>query len=134
MKPPSMAGMLSRFDTSTIDPLYVKRYLGTTVDDRTGSAINGGYAAAVALTAPYSSMSIEGDQRREFREYGDRLRDARWLWSREAFTVGSDGDDPSGELECDIIVRGGVEFNVVRVQDDQDVTAFRGYLLARRAT
>lgn len=135
MRPPNFTGILKRFDTSVIDPLTVRRHLGYTLDDRTGQRIDGGHAAAVPLVAPYAFMSVEGDQRRELAAEGDRLRDARWLWSGETFTPGSDGDAPGGIAGGDIIVRGdGTEYDVRRRQDDQAVTEFRGYYLERRTT
>lgn len=135
MKPPNLSGLLGSFDCSAIDVLTVRRFLGYTVDDLTGRRINGGHDTAVALTAPYSTMSVEGDQTVVLEEFGDRYRDPRWLWASDTLHTRKDDDAPGGESQGDLIVRANGEvYEVLKRQDDQAVTDFRGYLLGRRAT
>lgn len=134
MKPPNLSSMLARFDCSALDVLSVRRFLGYTLDERTGRRIDGGYAALEGLTAPYSIVSVEGDQAVIPAEWGDRYRDPRWLWSRQSFAARRDPDAPGGESAGDLIVNeAGETFEIVKIQDDQAITGFRGYLLARRA-
>ena len=135
MKPPSMAGLLKRFDSSSLQTLQVQRFLGYTEDALTGRRLSAGYAAAVDLTPPYSSRSVEGDQKVVPAELGDRYRDPRWLWSGEELNVRRDDDAPGGVSQGDLIVGPlGEVFEVLKRQYDQDVTEFSGYLIARIKT
>lgn len=135
MKPPNLAGILKRFDCSSIDPVQVRRHLGYELDTRTGQRVDLGHSTAEALGAPYAFVPVSGDEAREFREIGDRLRDPRWLWCRADLSPGRDDDHPDGEADGDLVVRGNGETYVVVVrQDVQALTDFRGYLLSRRST
>ena len=135
MKPPNLGGLLKMFDTSSVQPLQVQRFLGYTTDPITGRRESAGYSAAVNLTAPYSSRSVEGDQSIDLEPFGDRYRDPRWLWSREALNVRRDDDAPDGASQGDRIVGPlGEVFEVLKRQYDQPVTDFSGYLIARLKT
>lgn len=130
-----MSGLLKRFDSSSLQTLKVQRFLGFTEDALTGRRVSGGYAAAVNLTPPYSSRSVEGDQKVVPEELGDRYRDPRWLWVSEELNVRRDDDAPGGVSQGDRIVGPhGEVFEVLKRQYDQAVTGFSGYLIARLKT
>lgn len=141
MKPPKMVGLLNYFDCRTLEPLSLSRHLGFTDDAATGLRRDlgfGPYATVVSLLdRPYSFVPVEGDLRREFQEFGDRLRDAKFLWLHAALelTPGRDGDSAEGtEVQGDRVKRDktGEVYAVARtVPEHGQVGGLCGYLLLR---
>ena len=145
MKPPRLVGLLKFFDCRVPEPLSVSRALGFTLDERTGQQVDLGRAAYVTvvslLNKPYSVVPVEGDLRRDFAEYGDRLRDARYLWLDGALelTPGRDAatTHPGGQSQGDRVRRDltGETYEVVAVPPEHAAVAgMRGYLLLREQT
>lgn len=145
VKPPKLSGLLAFFDCRQLEPLSVSRSLGFAVDAATGQQVHAGYAPYVSITVllnrPYSFVPVEGDLRREFEEYGDRLRDAKFLWLHQALelTPGVDGDGPGAQVQGDLIRRDapgtGDVYEVTRtVPEHGKVGGLRGYLLLRAQT
>lgn len=132
MKPPSLKGLLKRFDSSIIGEVFVERHLGIQVDPRTGIAVDQGYSQAAKLVPPYTFVPVEGDMSLEVFDLGDRFRDPRWLWCSDDLSPGTDGE--GDEARGDVVVSGGERYLVVKRLDSQALTEFSGYLVARRAT
>lgn len=145
MKPPRLVGLLSSFDCRQVDPLSVSRALGFTTDPITGQQVDLGHGPYVTIVSlldrPYSVVPVEGDLRRDFAEYGDRLRDARYLWLADSLrlTPGRDASTthPDGQVNGDKVRRDntGETYDVVAVVPEQGAVAgMSGYLLLREQT
>lgn len=145
MKPPKLSGLLKYFDCRQVDPLSVARPLGFEIDDMTGQQVDLGYADYVTIVSllnrPYSTVPVAGDLMRVFAEYGDRLRDARFLWlaadleltpGRDASTTHADGQCNGDKVRRD---NTGETYDVVAVPPEHGAVAgMRGYLLLRERT
>jgi hypothetical protein len=145
MKPPKMVGLLSYFDCRQVDPLSVSRALGFTTDPITGQQVDLGHDPYVTIVSllnrPYSIVPVEGDLRRDFVEFGDRLRDARYLWLSAGLvlTPGHDAStaDPAGQCNGDKVRRDltGETYEVVALPPEHGAVAgMSGYLLLREQT
>lgn len=145
MKPPKLVGLLKFFDCRQVDPLSVSRALGFTIDAMTGQQVDLGYADYVTVVSlldrPYSTVPVAGDLTRLYAEYGDRIRDARYLWLAAGLelTPGRDASTthPDGQCNGDKVRRDntGETYDVVSVPPEHAAVAgMRGYLLLREQT
>ena len=133
MKPPNMSGLLKFFDCSGIDPVTTQSHLGWTTDTRTGQPIDLGFAEGVDLVGPYAHVPCPGDNPRELQRYGNRLRDARYIWTRTVLTPGVDGDAGYPGTRVTRTETGEV-YLVVEQLEHSKVAGFQGYLMLREQT
>lgn len=130
--PPDLGDLVDDFDTSQLDPIKRRRHLGWTVENGTPRDL--GYEADVSLVGPHSFVPLPPNVTLDVEVPVDRLRDARWLWTREDVRGAIEGPPHDARRASDRIVRtstGTVYEAQQVVGPDAYCSGLRGFLLMK---
>lgn len=130
--PPDLGDLVDSFDTSSLDPIRRRRHLGWVTENATPRDL--GFLADVNLIGPHAFVPVPPNATLDVEVPVDRLRDARWLWTREDVRGAIEGAPSEDRRAADRIVRvsSGAVYEVQQVVGpDAYCSGLRGFLLLR---